>query len=313
VLAAVECDSFAAATYKLNNRRTKVYEDDIQSLSPANIRTASKLEKGELDLLAGCPPCQGFSSLRTFNGGKTVDEPMNDLVFSVLPFVEEFEPRAIMLENVPGLAEDPRVELLIERLAALGYKAERRVLDAVDFGVPQRRKRMILVAIKGGVPIFAAPLSRKRTVRSAIGSLHRPGEGSDTFHDYMRAHSSETIELFERIPADGGSRRDLSSNDQLPCHRKCDGFKDVYGRMHWRRPAPTITGGCINPSKGRFLHPEQHRAITLREASLLQGFPRSFKFSAERGRFPIAQLIGNAFPPRFAELHAKAILEAISR
>ena len=115
------------------------------------------------------------------------------------------------------------------------------------------------------------------------------------------------LSLIRRIPKDGGSRTDLPSSAQLPCHRNFDGFRDIYGRMAWRSQAPTITGGCINPSKGRFVHPEEDRAITLREAALLQGFPVSYEFDLSRGRYPVAQLIGNAFPPKFAEHFGKAI------
>ena len=98
---------------------------------------------------------------------------------------------------------------------------------------------------------------------------------------------------------------------QLECHKRTDGFKDIYGRMAWSKPSPTITGGCINPSKGRFLHPEEDRAITLREAALLQGFPKSFRFDLSRGRFPTAQMIGNAFPPIFAQKHASKLRELL--
>ncbi|MCY4259778.1 MAG: DNA cytosine methyltransferase [Rhodobacteraceae bacterium] len=113
----------------------------------------------------------------------------------------------------------------------------------------------------------------------------------------------------------GGSRTDLPDMDQLACHQRLDGFKDVYGRMAWDKPAPTITGGCINPSRGRYIHPTEDRAITLSEAASLQGFPKSYKFDLSGGRYPAAQLIGNAFPPKFAEHHARAIythLEALS-
>ena len=103
------------------------------------------------------------------------------------------------------------------------------------------------------------------------------------------------------------SRTDLPEDEQLRCHRGFDGFKDIYGRMAWGKPAPTITGGCINPSKGRFLHPDEDRAVTLREATCLQGFPVSYKFDLTRGRYPAAQLIGNAFPPKFAEHHARSL------
>ena len=134
---------------------------------------------------------------------------------------------------------------------------------------------------------------------------------TDPLHNYSVNRAPHVLELIKKIPLDGGSRTDLPTTKQLPCHQKCDGFKDVYGRMSWSKPAPTITGGCINPSKGRFLHPSEHRAITLREASLIQGFPPKYKFDMSKGKHPVAQLIGNAFPAKFAECHAKEILKHI--
>jgi DNA (cytosine-5)-methyltransferase 1 len=119
------------------------------------------------------------------------------------------------------------------------------------------------------------------------------------------------MELIRKIPLNGGSRTQLGSHAQLPCHQDYDGFYDIYGRMSWDKPAPTITSGCINPSKGRYLHPRQHRAITLREAALLQGFPRRYRFNISAGRYPIARLIGNAFPPEFAAHHARRIAAAL--
>jgi DNA (cytosine-5)-methyltransferase 1 len=121
------------------------------------------------------------------------------------------------------------------------------------------------------------------------------------------------MNLIKLIPKDGGSRGDLSLRYQLPCHKRCDGFKDIYGRMAWYDVAPTITGGCLNPSKGRFLHPEQNRAITLREATLLQGFPRGYVLSLRRGRFAAAEMIGNALPPGFVKRHAKQIVRFLNR
>jgi DNA (cytosine-5)-methyltransferase 1 len=115
-----------------------------------------------------------------------------------------------------------------------------------------------------------------------------------------------------RIPKNGGSRADLGASEQLPCHQKSDGFKDIYGRMAWDKPAPTITGGCHNPSKGRFLHPEHDRAITLREAALLQGFPPDYHFSLARGKQAAAAMIGNALPPDFVAAHARQLASALT-
>lgn len=305
IVAAIDNDSLAASTYKLNHKRIKLIEDSISDVNPCALMDELELKPGDLDLLAGCPPCQGFSTLRTLNGGRVVEDSQKDLVFQFLRFVMEFRPKTIMMENVPGLAQDNRIDLFRRGVKALGYKFQDGVLDAYDYGVPQRRRRFVFLASKFGVPEFPPKALRRRSVRGAIGRLPRPGRSGDVLHDYEVNRSKSVLDLVSRIPKDGGGRTDLSDNDQLECHRKCDGFRDIYGRMSWNAPAPTITSGCINPSKGRFLHPEEDRAITLREAAILQGFPRNYRFSFERGRYPAARLIGNAFPPGFARRHAE--------
>ena len=155
IVAAVENEPLACATYKLNHPDTLLLERDITGLRPKYLRKRIGLEEGELTLLAGCPPCQGFSTLRTLNGGKNVNESMNDLVFQFMKFIKAFLPKAIMMENVPGLAKDPRINDFQKEIGTLGYLSETRVLDAADFSTPQRRKRMVLIAIRGNVPAFA--------------------------------------------------------------------------------------------------------------------------------------------------------------
>ena len=307
VIAAVDNDALAIETYRMNHRRTHVVEKDIRSVQTEGLMRELRLKRGALDLLAGCPPCQGFSTLRTMNGGRSIDEPMNDLVFEFVRFVRALLPKAIMLENVPALLKDERLERIQQELSDLGYKCCAEVLNAQHYGVPQRRLRMILIGSRFGRPSFAAPIRRIRTVAEAIGRLPSPTTTGDPVHNYSVRRADHVLALIGRIPKDGGSRTDLPDDDQLLCHQSFDGFKDVYGRMAWRRPAPTITGGCINPSKGRFIHPDADRAITLREAAILQGFPRSYRFDLSRGRYPAAQLIGNAFPPKFAEHHGRSI------
>lgn len=307
VVAAVENEPLACSTFRSNHKKTLLVEGDIRTVDGRKLLDRLGLDVGELDLVAGCPPCQGFSTLRTRNGGRKIREPMNDLVFEFLRIVEETSPRAVMMENVPGLAVDRRIEKVRRRLVTLGYQCKVAVFDAVDFGVPQKRKRMIFVGLKGVSPEFAEPKRRLRTVRGVIDRLPVPGNGIDPLHDYEVRRAEYVLDLIKAIPKNGGSRTDLPKDRQLECHKRIEGFRDIYGRMSWERPAPTITGGCINPSKGRFLHPEQDRAITLREAAMLQGFPRSYRFDMSRGRYPTAQMIGNAFPPIFAEHHARRL------
>ena len=164
-----------------------------------------------------------------------------------------------------------------------------------------------MLAARDGVPELARKVGRRRTVRGAIGRMGCPEVSDDELHNYPVRRSPRILHLIGRIPKDGGGRTDLPRSEQLPCHRNFSGFRDVYGRMAWHEPSPTITGGCINPSKGRFLHPEQDRAVTLREGARLQGFPGSYRFATTRGRYAVAQMIGNAFPPKFAEHHARSL------
>lgn len=307
VLGGVDIDSLAVESYRVNHGDIFVWEMDIRNLPVSELMDQLELEKGELDLLAGCPPCQGFSSIRTLNGSKQNNDDRNNLIFEFLRFVNELEPKAVMMENVPGLIKDWRMNVFCNELDKLGYRITYGVLDAADYGVPQRRKRMILLAGKFGKINFALPEARKRTVREAIGHLPPPGESGDPIHDLPEKRSQRIMNIIKRIPKNGGSRTDLDPDEQLECHKRCNGFKDVYGRMAWDDVAPTITGGCVNPSKGRFLHPEQDRAITLREAALLQSFPPDYYFSLRRGKYPAAVLIGNALPPEFIKRHALQI------
>ena len=311
VVGAVESSTLACDTYADNHPAVRLWRSDVRDVDGREVLSALGMRRGQLDLLAGCPPCQGFSTIRTLNGGRRVVEPRNDLVGEYTRLVDELLPRAVLMENVPGLAGDRRMSELVEQLQELGYPARRaaRVLNAADYGVPQNRRRLVLVAVRGQELLPAAPGGPRRTVRDAIGHLPRPGSSGDALHDLPERRSPRVVALIRQIPADGGSRRDLE--DQLACHVGFSGFKDVYGRMAWDRPAPTITGGCHNPSKGRFLHPDQHRTVTLREAALLQGFPAGYRFRLDRGKLAAAVMIGNALPPAFVSAHAKPIADLL--
>ena len=261
VVGAIECDPLAVETYRANHKNVKVAAKKIQDVDPADYRRRLKLAKGELDLLAGCPPCQGFSSMTTLNGKFPKVDERNELVFEFVRFVHEFMPRAIMMENVPGLACDERIIRVCAELRELGYDPEVRVLNAADYGVPQRRKRMILLAGYKGKIDFAKPCDSRRTVADAFAVFKRVDFSRDQLHTLGERRAAAVLQLIREIPKDGGSRNDLGIERQLKCHKECSGFKDVYGRMAWKAVAPTITGGCCNPSKGRFLHPLENRTI----------------------------------------------------
>ena len=310
VLGAVDVDPLSVSTFKANHRGVNVWESDIRDLEPAEIKSELDIEEGELDLLTGCPPCQGFSMMRTLNGAFVIDDPRNDLLLEFLRFVDELRPRAVMMENVPELAEDERFATFCSRMKKIGYLGHSCVLNAAEYGVPQRRRRLIYLAgFQMEIP-FAECSRRKRTVKGAIGRLPKAGESDDLLHDIQEKRTPRIMELIQRIPKNGGSRTDLPEEDQLECHKRCNGFKDVYGRMAWGDVAPTITSGCSNPSKGRFLHPEEDRAITLREAALLQGFPLRYKFPTNN-KSAVALMIGNALPPPFITAHARMIRDAL--
>lgn len=312
VVGAVDNDGRAAAIFKLNHPDTNVWINDIRDLSPRRIARSLFLRKGDLDLLAGCPPCQGFSTMRTLNGKHHVRDKQNELVGEFLRFVEALRPKAVMLENVPGLATNGQFKRFRTRLAEIGYEADHCVLNAADFGVPQRRRRLIYLAALKRKPTFARRSRSPKSVRDAIAHLLVAGCSGDPIHDLPERRKERTKGLIRRIPKNGGGRTDLSNRHQLRCHKFCDGFKDVYGRMEWDDVAPTITSGCFNPSKGRFLHPSKNRAITVREAALLQGFPRSYKFDVSYGKVALALMIGNALPPPFIAAHARQLRKLLA-
>ena len=315
VLAGVEVAEPAISTYISNHKDHRVFGEDIKNISPKLMMEELGINVGELDLLAGCPPCQGFSTHRTRNKVSSVKDSRNDLVFEFLRFVKAILPKTIMMENVPGLAKDERVKSLLISLRKLGYKIDAdsvKIKDAADFGVPQRRKRMILIASRYGLIEEPKKARKRQTVRDALSNLKKAGISGDVLHDTLPNRESRIVELIKIIPKDGGSRSDIPRRYWLPCHiKKPNSYTDVYGRMAWDDVAPTITGGCNQPSKGRFLHPSENRGITFREAALLQGFPKSYKFNMSLGKDAVALMIGNALPPEFIRRHAYMIKKHI--
>ena len=313
VLAAVEIDHKACDTYAANHRDVDLLTGDIRQVSAANLMRRTGLKKGELDLLAGCPPCQGFSTLRARNGQAAAADPRNDLIDEFARLALALRPKLIMMENVPALARYEKFLDFVERLSADGYQVVSKVLDVSAFGVPQRRKRLILSASRVGEPRLAKEGRSRTTVRQAIGGLLPAGKSGDQLHDIPTKKRSARVQaMIEAIPKDGGSRHSLPDQMKLGCHSKTSGFNDVYGRMKWEDVAPTITSGCSNPSKGRFIHPQEDRAITLREAAILQGFPSTYRFILSHGKESIALMIGNALPPKFIAAHGLAMAEGLS-
>jgi DNA (cytosine-5)-methyltransferase 1 len=312
VVGAVEIDQYAVSTYLANHPEVIVKQADIETIEPRSLMKELGVKEGEIDLLCGCPPCQGFSKIRTKNGAKKKRDFRNGLSSEVLRFAQALRPQAVMMENVPDLVNHRSFKALCSGLRHIGYHVHFEITDVQLIGVPQRRKRLIMLAGLG-VDIALAPQAEsKLTVRSVIGALPPAGESGDPLHDFPESRSDKVMQMIRDIPADGGSRTDLPRERQLACHKDRDGFRDIYGRMAWDKVAPTITGGCFNPSKGRFLHPEQDRAITLREAALLQSFPSDYKFTLSSGKVAAALMIGNALPPEFIRRQAVQIRSVLA-
>lgn len=314
VLACCEIRPEARETYKLNHPGT-ILVDDIRKADPLALKKQLGLRRGQLDLLAGCPPCQGFSSIRTHNG-EIANDPRNELIFQVERFVDAFKPRCVLIENVPRLLKDSRLAQFKQHLSERwDYEFVDGVLDAKDFNVPQRRKRMILIGCRLKKPVLPIKHNTKITVADAIRDIEIPaGEDGASARRLvaLRQHFSPAVQA--RIERIKNSRTDLPEDMALECHKRYPkGFRDVYGRMAWDEVSPTITRGCGNPSKGRFLHPSENRAINMLEALILQGFPKTYKFPAELGIGKIASMIGEAFPPPMAKAQGEAILKLLPK
>lgn len=312
VVGAVEIDPLAAKCYRANHRKVSLMEVDIRTVNPVKWMREIGLKRGDLDLLAGCPPCQGFSSLRTKNGGRSNRDKRNHLVKEMVRFVEVFHPKAILMENVPGLQSKGIFTEFVRALTELSYQSNDEVHNVERYGVPQRRKRLVLAAGRGFKIPFAKKAEELCTVRQTIAQLPKAGASGDYWHDLGERRSPLLQQRIAATPKDGGSRKAWPDHLWLACHRESDGFKDVYGRMKWDDVSPTITGGCYNPSKGRFLHPVEDRCITIREAALLQTFPASYRFPEEAGKEAVALMIGNAIPPEFVRRQGIALSDAIA-
>ena len=327
VKGAVEIEKNAVATYTANHPEITMFEQDIQFVSGDILKETSPNHK--IDIVAGCPPCQGFTSLTS---KYKRSDPRNNLIREMARLVEEIKPTAVMLENVPGLNNRGK-QLLDEFLASLervGYKSNREMLQVADYGVPQNRRRLVILAGLGFRIPMPEPTHSKDgkghlrpwlTVRDAIGRLEEPVTLQDANQESSPEHynwhvvgaMSEINRLRLSYAKPGGSRYDIPENLRPQCHRnKYSGYSNVYGRMAWDEVAPTITSGCTTLSKGRFGHPEKERTISVREAALLQTFPFDYKIVTPH-MLHACNIIGNALPCDFAEVLAKQCLSYIKK
>jgi len=324
VVAAVELEPHAFATYKANHPKTHAYRQDIRTIDGESLRKHAPRRK--VDVLAGCPPCQGFSSL---TAKWRRNDPRNSLVNQMGRLVEEIKPRCVMMENVPGLATKGKriFNRFLKRLADLGYVTTWDVLQVANFGIPQSRRRLVLFAGKGfAIPLPEPTHERKgeclpkwRNVSSVLTDDSQPitlaeskmsGGPLAVNWNVVRTMSAENKRrIRQAVP--GESWRKIPKRLRPECHKdKTTGFSNVYGRMAWDDVSPTITAGCTTLSKGRFGHPEQDRTISVREAATLQTFPSDYVFDTpfiDRA----CDIIGNALPCDFAELLARQCADVV--
>jgi len=257
------------------------------------------------DLLLGGPPCQGFSTHRILDSG--VGDPRNKLILAYFNFVSALRPRVFLMENVPGILWD-RHRTYIDKFYREGRKVGYQVfdpvvLDARDFGVPQRRKRVFILGLREDLsqnafdwppqPSHCDPKKPQDGMEpwTSCATVFRAPPKNDE-NDIHMNHGKALVRAFRNTPKNGGSRKD--SGRTLTCHKNHDGHKDVYGRINPADPAPTMTTACINPSKGRFVHPTSNHGITVREAARIQTFPDDFVFKG--GLTAAGRQIGNAVP-----------------
>ncbi len=313
VLAAVENDPAAAATYHANHPDVVPWFDDIRNVPIGNLRVALGLQRGQLTLLKSCPPCQGFSTL----GNRDRQDPINDLVDEFWPWIQEFRPAAFIVENVRGLAGDFRMARLKRRARGTGYRVREYLVDAADFGVPQRRRRLIVAGVRG-------PMTPPEDLEAALDGEFdiAPQTAADVFAvaaeldpvldptHRARTPTPSVLRRLEAIPP-GGDRFSLPEDLQLDCHKSLPGRRATasYGRIKLDAPGPTMTTRCTTPACGQFVHPVEHRGITLREAALFQTFPATYEFSGSYG--DVERQIGNAVPVRLAHALGVAVRAAL--
>lgn len=314
VVAAVDNDALACETYRLNHPSVKLIQKDILTVNPEDIRKKA-LKGKDLDLLVVCAPCQPFSNQNKKRG---TDE-RSSLILQAGRFAKALRPKLIFFENVPGIAS--RSELLEELKREMGddyLLGDPHKVDAADYGVPQRRVRCIMFATRKfqppAVPTPTTPEGSRVTVRKTIEKLRKLEAGGSDPEDPLhsaRNHLPIALKRLRAIPKNGGSRCSLPVDLKLVCHKGIadSKYSDVYGRMAWDLVAPTLTTGCTDITRGRFAHPEADRAITLREAALLQTFPKEYRFAGNGS--DIQRQIGNAVPVQLVEALAPVFRIAI--
>ena len=317
VQVAVEIDSVAVKTYKLNNPEVYVIDKDIKLVSGDEIKEHLKVDTDDKLMLVACPPCQGFSTI----GTNDENDERNQLVFQFLRLIKELTPDFLLMENVAGMTRVKNHNIFNKFLSSISndYNINYDVLNTADYGVPQSIKRLVLLGIRKEIlDNTNLTLDLPSKTHSNIPELNllpwinadiimdlppiECGEeyiGEGIYNHVANKLSNVNIERIIHIRNNGGSRASLPESLELDCHKNRSGHSDVYGILDINKPSITITGGCMSYSKGRFGHPTQNRALSAREAARLQSFDDDYIFVGNRGQ--LAKQIGNAVPVKLAQ------------
>ena len=304
------------------NTGGKFFYKDVKEVTGDEIQALYSNKKNAIRVLAGCAPCQPFSSYAFKKKDK--DPNKYELLYEFGRLVEEVNPDIVTMENVTQILNfksKPVLKDFVKKLESLGYFVDLNRVFCPDYGIPQTRKRLVLLASKLGMINLISPTHTKNnyvTVRDAIGDLTPIAAGEIDKTDPLHRSTALTPINLKRIKATpyGGSWHDWPEELILECHKKKEGktYGSVYGRMEWDKPSPTMTTQCTGLGNGRFGHPEQDRAISIREAALLQTFPKSYKFFQDESAVSItiaSRYIGNAVPPRLGEVIAQSIINHV--
>lgn len=322
VVAGIDNDSSCKFGYEYNNK-TQFIDNDILKITASDINKLFGEEKGIIRVLAGCAPCQPYSKLN-LNG---ITEKQLEPLGKFAQLITETQPDIVSMENVSNLAvkgKYPSFANFLKTLDDNGYKYKYEVVDVSEFGVPQKRRRLVLLASKfGEIQLIKRTHKDNRvTVRDVIKHLEplKAGEISkkDPLHR-ARKLASINLERIKATPHDGGDAHSWGKKLVLNCHKKKSGrtyMNSVYGRMRWDEPSPTMTTQCVGLGHGRYGHPTQDRAISLREAAIFQTFPDYYQFLPASEPIVInrvAKFIGNAVPVRLGSVIGKSIKEHIKK
>lgn len=317
VYAGVDIEEQCKYAYVKNNR-TLFIKRDVKDIPGSTLKKL--YPEGTIKVLVGCAPCQPFSCYTQKNENRKKDVRWN-LLYSFMRLIKEVMPDIVSMENVPQIVKHKVFTDFIKDLELLGYNVSWEIVHCPDYGIPQARKRLVLLASKFGkidlIPKTHKP-SHYRTVRSIIEKLEPIGDGGVSHKDSLHRSASLSPINKKRIRQSkpGGSWKDWDEELRSPCHNKESGqtYTTVYGRMSWDEPAPTITTQFFTYGTGRFGHPEQDRAISIREGALLQTFPKSYEFLNPKEPFTNQELgihIGNAVPVRLGFVIGKSIKKHI--